>query len=262
MASVVAARSVLIADDEPLARERIRMLLEPHTGFRIVAEAGTGDETLEQIRREQPDIVFLDISMPGRTGVQVAQELLDEPRAPAVVFVTAHDEFAVQAFEVSAIDYLVKPIDRERFEQMLGRVERRLSGGEARSPRDELSLLVEMLRSGQDGGGYRRRFVVRTAKGHHFVLTRDVEYAVAEGNYVALNAGGRQHLVRETMKSLEDSVDPAEFVRIHRSVIVRIDAIARIEPGGHGGEYRVHMKGGAAFPTSRGYSDRVRALLR
>jgi two-component system, LytTR family, response regulator len=262
MASAVVARSVLIADDEPRARERIRMLLEPHTGFRVVGEAGTGDETLEQIRGERPDIVFLDISMPGRTGVQVAQELLDEPRAPAVVFVTAHDEFAVQAFEVSAIDYLVKPIDRERFEQMLSRVERRLSGGDARSHRDELSLLLETLRAGQDASGYRKRFVVRTAKGHHFVLTRDVECAVAEGNYVALHAGGRQHLVRETMKSLEDSIDPAEFVRIHRSVIVRIDAIARVEAGGHGGEYRVHMKGGASFHTSRGYSERVRALLR
>ena len=258
---MAAAHTVVIADDEPLARERIRMLLAPHARFRIVGEAGSGDETLEQIRGARPDIVFLDISMPGRSGVEVAHELLEETDAPAVVFVTAHDEFALQAFEVSAVDYVVKPIDRERFEQMLARVERRIAGSDARTRRDELSLLLETLRSGQDGGS-RKRFVVRTPKGHHFVMTRDVEVAVAEGNYIALHAGGRQHLVRETMKSLEDALDPAEFVRIHRSVIVRIDAIARIEPGGHGGEYRVHMKSGAAFHTSRGYSERVRALLR
>ena len=258
---MVAEHTVVIADDEPLARERIRMLLAPHTRFRIVGEAGSGDETLEQVRGARPDIVFLDISMPGRSGVEVAHELLDETDAPAVVFVTAHDEFALQAFEVSAVDYVVKPIDRERFEQMLTRVERRIAGSDARTRRDELSLLLETLRSGQDGGT-RKRFVVRTPKGHHFVMTRDVEVAVAEGNYMALHAGGRQHLVRETMKSLDDALDPAEFVRIHRSVIVRIDAIARIEPGGHGGEYRVHMKSGAAFHTSRGYSERVRALLR
>ena len=257
-----AAHTVVIADDEPLARERIRMLLAPHEDFRIVGEAGSGDETLEQIRGARPDIVFLDISMPGHSGVEVAQALLDDADAPAVVFVTAHDEFALQAFEVSAVDYVVKPIDRERFEQMLVRVERRIAGSDARARRDDLSLLLETLRSGQEGSGGRKRFVVRTPKGHHFVMTRDVEVAVAEGNYIALHAGGRQHLVRETMKSLEDALDPAEFVRIHRSVFVRIDAIARIEPGGHGGEYRVHMKSGAAFHTSRGYSERVRALLR
>ena len=250
------ARSVLIADDEPLARERIRLLLAPHAGFRIVAEADTGDAALAAVRRTRPDIVFLDISMPGRTGVQVAQELLEDAHHPVVVFVTAHDEFAIQAFEVSAIDYLVKPIDRERFAQTLARADRRVANDSA--GREELRLLVETLRSPDAA---RKRFVVRTPKGHYFVQLQDVESAVSEGNYLSLHAGGRAHLVRETMKSLEESLDPSEFVRIHRSVMVRIDAIARVEPNGEG-EYRVLMKSGMRFDSSRAYSDRVRALLR
>jgi two-component system LytT family response regulator len=254
---MTATLSVVVADDEPLARERVRMLLAPHERFRVVAEAATGDEALAAVRRARPDIVFLDISMPGPSGVQVAQDLLGEERPPAVVFVTAHDEFALQAFEVSAIDYLVKPLDKDRFEQMLARVERRVTDGGA-VRRDELLALLETLRP---EGGYRKRFVVRTTKGHYFVLTKDVEAVVAEGNYVALVATGRQHLVRETMKSVEDALDPAEFVRIHRSLIVRIDAIARVEPAGHG-EYRVLMKGGATYESSRAYSDRLRSLLR
>jgi two-component system LytT family response regulator len=253
------SRDVVIADDEPLARERIRMLLEPHSRFRIVAEAATGDDALEEIRRTRPDIVFLDISMPGPSGVQVAEALMDDERPPAVVFVTAHDEFALDAFEVSAIDYLVKPIDRERFERTLTRVEKRVADDDHHAPRDELLALLDTLRTRSEGQ-YRKRFVVRTPKGHHFVLARDVESVVAEGNYLALNVGGRAHLVRETMTSFERSVDPSEFVRIHRSAIVRIDAIERIEAVGHG-EYRVHMKGGARLQTSRAYTDRVRALL-
>lgn len=256
-------RGVLIADDEPLARDRIRLLLEPHARFRVVAEAETGDDTLTEIRRKRPDIVFLDISMPGRSGVEVAQELLEDDMPPAVVFVTAHDEFALQAFEVSAIDYLVKPIDRERFERMLGRLERHVSGEELRVRRDGMRELLERLGSGSAvaPSAPRKRYVVRTPKGHYFVPAQDVESVVADGNYLALHAGGRAHLIRETMGAFEASMDSSELVRIHRSVIVRIDAIARIEPTGSG-EYTVIMKNGARFESSRAYGDRVRALLR
>jgi two-component system, LytTR family, response regulator len=259
-------RRVLVVDDEELARERMRQLLARHEGYAIVAECADGDGALDAVERERPDLVFLDISMPGRSGVEVAQELVERADAPAVVFVTAHDEFALQAFEVSALDYLVKPVDRERFDQMLARVERRLpsatTGGLAapasRDAADELRALVEELRA---GAGAPRRFVVRSPRGHYFVRAEDVESATAEGNYVALRAGERVHLVRETMRSFEAKVDPARFVRIHRSTIVAIDRIARIEPLGHG-EYRVTMQSGARFESSRAYSGRFHALLR
>ena len=251
-------RRVLVADDEELARERMRQLLARHPGYAIVAECADGDGALDAVERERPHLAFLDISMPGRSGVEVAQELVERADAPAVVFVTAHDEFALQAFAVSALDYLVKPVDRERFDQMLVRVERRLAAPAPRDAADELRALVEELRA---GAGAPRRFVVRSTRGHYFVRAEDVESATAEGNYVALRAGERVHLVRETMRSFEAKVDPARFVRIHRSTIVAIDRIARIEPLGHG-EYRVTMQSGARFESSRAYSGRFHALLR
>ena len=251
-------RRVIVADDEPLARERLGLLLARHDGWRIVAECVDGDEALAAVDRERPDVAFLDISMPGRSGVEVAHALLDHAHAPAIVFVTAHDQFALQAFEVSAMDYLVKPVDRERFDQMLGRVERRLSGASDAPRRDELLALIDQLR---EGGSHPRRFAIRTAKGHYFVRTDSIEWAESDGNYVALGADGRRHLLRETMKSFESRLDPSRFVRIHRSVIVAIDRIARLEPLGHGA-YRITMQSGARFEASQRYNARIQALLR
>ena len=251
-------RQVLVADDEPLARERIRFLLERHAGYRIVEESVDGDAALEAIARHRPDIAFLDISMPGRTGVDVAEALLDDPAAPAVVFVTAHDEFAVRAFEVAAVDFLVKPVDRERFDNMLTRVERRLTGSHAALSPDVLRSLLGALRTTH---AFPERFVVRGARAHYFVRVEDIESATASGNYVQLAAEGRTHLVRETMRSFEEKLDPARFLRIHRSTILCVDRIARVEPLGHG-LYRLIMKSGARFESSISYGARIQALLR
>jgi two-component system LytT family response regulator len=253
-----AVRRVLVADDEPLARERLRQLLSRHPAYEVVAECTDGDEALAAIETERPDVAFLDISMPGRTGVEVASALLEDAEAPAIVFVTAFDQYALRAFEVSAIDYLVKPVDRERFEQMLQRVEKRIDrsgpgplGADVRALIDELRLT----------SGLPKRFVVRTPRGHYFVRAEDIETATADGNYVALSAGGRVHLVRETMKSFEAKVDPARFIRIHRSTIVCIDRIARIEALGHGA-YRITMNSGGRFDSSPTYGHRIHGLLR
>ena len=249
---------VLVADDEPLARERLRLLLSRHPGYEVVAECVDGDEALAEIERLRPDVAFLDISMPGRNGVEVAPGLLAYRHAPAIVFVTAYDQFALRAFEVSAIDYLVKPVDRERFEQMLERVDRRADRVGHEPLGDEVRALLHELRT---TSALPKRFVVRSPRGHYFVRAEDIETATAEGNYVALAAGGRIHLVRETMKSFESKVDPARFVRIHRSTIVSIDRIARIEPLGHGA-YRITMLSGARFDSSPTYGARIQALLR
>ena len=253
-----AVRRVVVADDEPLARERLRLLLSRHPAYEVIAECTDGDEALAAIEAERPDVAFLDISMPGRTGVEVAGALLDDAEAPAIVFVTAYDQYALRAFEVSAIDYLVKPVDRERFEQMLQRVEKRIDrsgpsplGADVRALIDELRLT----------SGLPKRFVVRTTRGHYFVRAEDIETATADGNYVALSAGGRVHLVRETMKSFEAKVDPARFIRIHRSTIVCIDRIARIEALGHGA-FRITMNSGSRFDSSPTYGQRIHALLR
>jgi two-component system LytT family response regulator len=257
-ATRVAERRVAIVDDEELARERLRQLLDWRTGWRVVAECADGDQALEAIAREAPDLAFLDISMPGTNGVDVAQALVESGARTAVVFVTAHEQFALRAFEVSALDYLVKPVDRERFDAMLGRVERRLGVPASASHADELRLLVEELRAGP---GHKRRFTVRTTRGHYFVRTEDIESATADGNYVALQAGGRTHLIRETLTSFAAQVDPALFVRVHRSVVVNVDRIARVEPLGHS-EYRITMQGGARFDSSRAYCETMHALLR
>jgi two-component system LytT family response regulator len=250
-------RRVVIADDEPLARERLQSLLARHAGYRIVDECGDGDEALAAIERDRPDLAFLDISMPGRSGVDVAEALLEHETPPAIVFVTAHDEFALRAFEVSAVDYLVKPVDRERFDQTLARLERRFGDRKPERFDDDMRALLEELRPQPR----RERFVIRTPRGHYFVRTEDIESAVAEGNYIALAAGGRVHFTRETMKSFEASIDAGRFIRIHRSTIVNIDRIARIEPLGHG-EYRLTMTSGARFESSRAYTQRLHTLLR
>jgi two-component system LytT family response regulator len=254
----MAIHRVLVADDEPLARERLRLLLSRHPNYQVVAECTDGDEALAAITAQRPDVAFLDISMPGRTGVDVAHELLDDAEAPAIVFVTAYDQFALRAFEVSAIDYLVKPVDRERFDQTLLRVEQRVDRSGAAPLGDEVRALIHELRL---TSGLPKRFVVRTPRGHYFVRAEDIETATADGNYIGLSASGRVHLVRETMKSFEAKVDPAHFVRIHRSTIVCIDRIARIEPLGHGA-YRITMHSGARFDSSPTYGQRILSLLR
>ena len=254
----MAIHRVLVADDEPLARERLRLLLSRHPNYQVVAECTDGDEALAAITAERPDVAFLDISMPGRTGVDVAHELLDDVEAPAIVFVTAYDQFALRAFEVSAIDYLVKPVDRERFDQMLQRVEQRVDRSGPAPLSDDVRALIHELRL---TSGLPKRFVVRTPRGHYFVRAEDIETATADGNYIGLSAGGRVHLVRETMKSFEAKVDPAHFVRIHRSTIVCIDRIARIEALGHGA-YRITMQSGSRFDSSPTYGQRILSLLR
>ena len=251
---------VVIADDEPLARERLRQLLVGHPRWTVAAECRTGPEAVEAILSHRPSVVFLDIRMPGLDGLEVADAVAgdDADPGPAVVFVTAYDEFALRAFDVSAADYLLKPIDRERFDRAIGRLESRLRTGTRPDDRTGVATVLAGLHSTVPP---LRRFLVRTPRGYHFVDAADVEWIEAEGNYAALHAGGRVHLVRHTMKALEARLDPSVFVRVHRSAIVRVDRVARVEPLGHG-EYRLHLRSGVKVDASRGYGDRVLAMLR
>jgi two-component system LytT family response regulator len=244
----------MIVDDEPLARERLRTLAAAEPGLDVVAECGDGLSALRAIEQSRPDLLFLDIQMPEMDGFEVLQSLETPP--PATVFVTAYDEYALRAFEVAAVDYLLKPINPDRFGAAVARARDRVATpGRAD---DTLALLVEHLRAERH---FRSRFVVRHNDQVSFVRTADVEWIEATGNYAKLFAGGRVHIVRETMKSIEAQLDPARFIRVHRSVIVQIDCIVSMQPHFHG-EWVIAMRNGTRFTSSRSYGDRLRTLIR
>jgi two-component system LytT family response regulator len=252
MESCVTLRA-LVVDDEDLARERVRDLVVEHPALELVGEAADGAAALDLVLDLKPDVVFLDIQMPELTGFEVIAALAEVP-LPAIVFVTAFDEFAVQAFEVGAFDYLLKPVTRERFAAAVERMAARIPGREEASLR---GLAAEVLAA----RGYLTRFVARRSGRHYLVPVRDVLWLESERNYIAVHANGATHLVRNTMKQIEARLDPDRFVRVHRSAIVAIDRIAAVETREHG-EYTITMQDGKQVVSSRGYSGRVRKLLR
>ena len=248
---------VVIADDEPLARERVRAMLARHAEYQIVGEAGDGASTVEMIVRERPDILFLDIRMPELDGFEVLDALGGMELTPAVIFTTAFSEYAVKAFEVRAVDYLLKPFDRARFERALASATDRRSRATG-AVDEELRAILGSLRARQQ---YPPRFLVRSAGEMYFVRTSEIDWVDAQGNYMRLHTGGKTHLVRDTMKEFMTKLDPAVFVRIHRSAIVNIDRVARIEPYVHG-EYVVTLRDGTRLTSSRAHSERLHAMLR
>jgi two-component system LytT family response regulator len=253
---------IVVADDEPLARERVRAMLDGRPGYTIVGEAGDGAEAVDLILREHPDLVFLDVRMPELDGFEVLAALDAEPETPvpAIVFVTAFSDFAVKAFEVRALDYLLKPFDRERFDRALENASARRNTtpvGEEPAIGAELRAFLETLREQHRRP---RRFLVRSGSRMHFVRADEIDWADAAGNYVRVHAGGRTHFVRDTMKAFEAKLDPARFVRVHRSALVNIDRVAQIEPYAHG-EYVLTLRDGTKLTSSRAHGGRLRALL-
>jgi two-component system LytT family response regulator len=246
---------VIIADDEMLARKRLRMMLETKPEYAIVAECGDGPETVEAIVQHEPNLLFLDIKVPALDGFDVL-EALDAARVPpAVVFVTAFDAYAVKAFDVSATDYLLKPFNAGRLDQALARVAERLRPA---GLEPHLRTFLETLKSER---AYPDRFLVRASSHLYFVRETDIEWIDAADNYVRLHANGTAHFVRDTMKAFIGKLHPDRFLRVHRSVIVNINHVQRLEPHGHG-EYVLTMKDGSRVTSSRAYSERLHALLK
>jgi two-component system, LytTR family, response regulator len=245
---------VVVVDDEDLPRQRVRDLVNGHPALTLVAEASDGAQALDVVAEYKPDLMFLDIQMPELDGFQVVAALGDD-LLPAVVFVTAYDQYAIRAFEVDAIDYLLKPITEYRFEAAVERVLGRLT------QRDAAHRVRAMAARMNEKGGYAARFVARRAGKHYFVPVGEIDWVESEANYVRLHTGDTSHLVRDTMKEVESRLDPAHFVRIHRSIMVAIDRIRSIESG-DSGEYVITTRTGARLVASRGYSERVRTLLR
>ena len=246
----------VIVDDEELGRDRIQSLLEMQPDVEIVAVCSDGPSAVETIERTQPDLVFLDVQMPGMDGFEVIENL-DPSRLPAVVFVTAHDGHAIRAFEIHALDFLLKPFDQTRFEKALERA--RLQVAKAKGPVID-SRLVSLLEELREERKYPERLIVKSSGRVFFVRTEEIDWVEASGNYVKIHTKAEAHLLRESMKNMEAKLDPKIFVRIHRSAIVNIDRIKELEPWFHG-EYIVIMRDGTRLTASRVFSDRLSALI-
>ncbi len=243
---------VLIADDEPLGRARIRMLLADEPWVEIVGETADGPSTVAAIEKFQPELVFLDIQMPGGSGFDVI-ETVGAARMPFVIFVTAFDRYALRAFDVHALDYLLKPFDRGRFRDALARARERI---EHRVDTDLERKLLALVNDLKPGPQPLERFVIKSGGRVFFLRARDIEWIEAAGNYVKLHVGPETHVFRETMNSIESKLDPAVFFRIHRSHIVNIERVRELQPW-FNGEYVVFLTSGTRLTLSRGYREKL-----
>lgn len=250
----------LIADDEAIARERVRRFLEAESDIEILGECRNGRETVAAIKKLHPDLVFLDIQMPQMSGFEVLAALGAES-IPAIVFVTAFDQYAIQAFAVHALDYLLKPFHQERFRQTLDHVRSQLAGrDESRRQQTVDRRLLSLLEDIKGGPKFTERLVIKTAGRVSFLKTDDIDWIEASGNYVNLHVGNVTHLLRETLSHLESRLDPGRFLRIHRSRLVNLDRIKELTPL-FNGDYTVSLHNGVELTLSRTYRDRLQELI-
>jgi two-component system, LytTR family, response regulator len=249
---------VLIVDDEAHARARIRQALKDQPDFEVIGECANGREALQAIRRDLPDLVFLDIQMPRLTGFEVCAQLSkDGVSLPFIVFCTAYDQYALQAFEVHAIDYLLKPLDRDRFHQALDHV-RAQARGALRGPGDQ--RFNDLLDALQAGAKQTDRLVFKQDGRVIFVRANTIDWVEADGNYVRFHCGNEAHYVRETLTGLEAQLPADKFMRVSRSAIVNLDRIKEFQQLFYG-DYAVILQTGARLTLSRNYRNRLEKLL-
>ena len=246
----------LVVDDEPLARRRLRKLLSRDPDVEMIGDCANGYEAITAISEQRPDLVFLDVQMPEVDGFGVLERLKADA-VPYVIFVTAFDQYALKAFEVSAIDYLLKPFDRKRFEQALQRAKSRLQTERAGELNQRAMALLEELRT---KSSHRERMLIRSGGRAFFLKTEEIDWIGAEGKYVRLYVGRDSHLLREGIGGLETQLDPRRFVRIHRSTIVNIDRVRELQPWFHH-EYRVVLRDGTELILSRSCRKKLTELL-
>lgn len=254
----------LIVDDEPLARRGISRALESAApDVEVVGECKNGREALAAIEEQQPDLLFLDVQMPLLDGFGVI-ERLGVDNLPAIVFVTAFDEHAIRAFEINALDYLLKPIDPARFQITLERAREQLKNSKAARLEEKLSALLQSIEAVKADSGpvaFQERFVVKEAGRIRFVQASEIDWVSSEGNYVKLHTKETAHLLRDSMDAMESKLNPREFVRLRRSAIVRISRIKELHPL-FNGEYEVVLKTGAKISSSRRYRKRLESILK
>jgi two-component system, LytTR family, response regulator len=254
---------VVVADDEPMGRQRLVRLLQAEPDTDVVAVCADGEEAVAAIREHAPDVVLLDIQMPHLDGFEVVAAL-GEAQQPAVIFVTAHDQYALRAFEIHAFDYLLKPVDQDRLHDTIrravarpGRAPRAARRGSS-TARRILTLLENLNARDQHRG--RDRLVVRTPERAFFLRCETIDWIEAAGKFVHLHVGRAVHALRESMAELEQELDPARFLRISRSVIVNIDRIQEVQPWFQG-DYVLILTDGTRLTSTRGYRDNMRRLL-
>lgn len=246
----------LIVDDEPFARVRLRELLNQEPDIEIVGECACGREAVAGIREHRPDLIFLDVQMPDLDGFEVLREAGVE-ETPVIIFVTAYDEYALQAFGVHAADYLLKPFDRSRFQDALGHARKHLRNPAAEAEGDLLG--APGAAGGFGAGPCLDRFAIRSNGRVILLRAEEIDWMESAGNYVSLHAGKKSHLIRETLSGLEERLDPRRFVRIHRCTIVNIDRVQELQTYFHG-EYKVILQDGTQLTLSRNYRDNLGAL--
>ena len=239
---------VLIVDDEPLARRGVALRLKIFRDVEIVGECGDGSSAVRKILELSPDVVFLDVQMPGMDGFEVLKALPHED-LPLVIFMTAYEQHALRAFDVHALDYLLKPVDDERFRTAVQRARQVREAGARTEMTERIVHLLE-----EKSGKYVSRFPVRVGSRIQVVLTDDIQWIAAAGDYAELHSGGRSHLLRVTMNALEQQLDPAQFLRIHRSRIVRVGCVRELRAIDNR-EYLVKLSDGSEHRSSRRYAD-------
>jgi two-component system LytT family response regulator len=248
----------LIVDDEAPARSRIRQLLKDEVDFEVIGECANGREAIESIKRHQPDLVFLDIQMPGLSGIEVCREAnAATERPPLMLFVTAYDQFALKAFEVHAIDYLLKPFDRDRFKKALGHARDQLRKTGRNGADSRLTALLSELNSTHRN---KERLVFKQNGRVVFVRTETIDWVESDGNYVRMHTGEGAHHFRDTLSGLEAQLPADKFMRISRSILVNLDRIKEMQPLFYG-DYLVILHTGTKLNMSRTYRDRLEAIL-
>jgi two-component system, LytTR family, response regulator len=249
---------VVVADDEPMGRQRLVRLLQAEPDTEVVAACADGEEAVEAIREHAPELVLLDIQMPRLDGFEVVAAL-GQAHQPGVIFVTAHDQYAVRAFEIHAFDYLLKPVDQDRLREAMGwALSATRRGPQGSSTRRVLALLEEL--NARDRARGRDRLVVRTPERAIFLRTDTIDWIEAAGKFVHLHVARTTHALRESMADLEQELDPARFLRISRSVIVNLDRIQEVQPWFQG-DYVLILSDGTRLTSTRGYRENMRRLL-
>jgi two-component system, LytTR family, response regulator len=243
----------LVVDDEPVARDRLVRLLEQQADIELVGQCSNGLETVTAIEQLSPDLVFLDVQRPEMNGFDVMRAL-ETRHVPAVIFVTAYDEYAVRAFEVHALDYLLKPFSSMRFRETLAHARDQLDRHRAGDLGRKLLALAPTLSETQNPARFPERLLVRSTGRIHFVRTSEIDWCEAAGNYVRLHLRDESHLFRETMNGLESKLDPRHFARVHRSTIVNVERIEELRSS-LGGECTVLLRDGTKLTLSRGYRE-------